>query len=274
MLVDLHTHSNASDGQYSPSDLTHLVYNSGIELWSLTDHDTIDGVAEAASASATFGIDFVPGIEISTQDITEIHILGYGIDTENPILNDRCSEFQKARSCRGERIRVYLAQKGIDIDLEEVVGYAEGNVLARPHFARYLVEHGYVPDRKSAFDRYLDTEDFKKNTDRRKPHPEETIELIHQAGGLAVLAHPGNYHLTEEVLINLLGRLSDMGLDGIECIYSGHSESQTNQYLRIMHLYDLKTGCGSDYHGEKVKPNLALGMNIDDSMLQYLIWKR
>ena len=267
MMIDLHTHSTASDGQHSPTELAQLVFQKGIRLWSLTDHDTFDGIAEAGEMAGKLGIPFIPGIEISTQDIEEIHILGYYIDINDPGLKRKCEEFREARLGRGPRIRDYLKTKGIEVNLDTVVGYAQGSVLARPHFARYLVEYGYVSNRKEAFDKYLDTDEFKSATDRRKPAPVETINLIHNAGGMAVLAHPGYYHMSEVELKDMIDRLYDIGLDGIECFYSKHSKEQTQLYLEIARKYGFKVSGGSDFHGEKVKPDIALGIDDKDSSI-------
>ncbi len=264
MRIDLHTHSSASDGQYSPTELIDIACGERIELLALTDHDTVDGISDASMAAGKSGIAFVPGIEISTQDIVEIHILGYGIDVTNQALLCACKEWRNARVNRGKLIKKYLNTKGISIDLAEVMTYARGQSLGRPHFAQYLQAYGIVKTRKEAFDKYLDTEEFKIATDRRKPSLQMAVELIHGAGGKALLAHPGIYRLTEEELDDLVFRLVEMGIDGVECFYSRHGKTQTEKYLSYIKKYELKTGCGSDFHGEKVKPEIGIGMEFDD----------
>lgn len=263
MLIDLHTHSTASDGQYTPVELIQKAVLCDLELFAITDHDTVQGLSDAEKYAKAQSLSFVPGIEISTQDIEEIHILGYGIDYNNLELLSACDAFSKDRSNRGQVIVDYLKSLNIDIDLKVVKSYVgEGN-LGRPHFARYLMEYGIVKSRKEAFDKYLDTEDFKKATDRKKPCCLEAIKLIHGAGGKAVLAHPGIYRMSEDLLDNLVSRLVEIGIDGIECFYSKHSKSQTEKYLEYISRYNLKTSCGSDFHGEKVKPDVGLGMGFD-----------
>ena len=263
MKIDLHTHSTASDGQYTPIELVQKSVLSDISLFAITDHDTVQGLADAEKYAKAQSLLFIPGIEISSQDVEEIHILGYGIDYNNLELVSACDTFSKARSNRGQVIVDYLKSLNIDIDLNVVKSYAGEGSLGRPHFARYLMEHGIVKSRKEAFDKYLDTEDFKKATDRKKPSCLEAIKLIHGAGGKGVLAHPGIYGMSEDLLDNLVKRLVEIGIDGIECFYSKHSKVQTEKYLEYIRKYDLKTSCGSDFHGENVKPDIKIGMIYD-----------
>ena len=263
MKIDLHTHSTASDGQYMPIELVQKAISSDIRLFAITDHDTVQGLADAEKYAKAQSLFFVPGIEISTQDVEEIHILGYGIDYNNSELVSACEVFAKARSNRGQVIVDYLKSLNIDVDLNVVKSYAGTGSLGRPHFARYLMEHKIVKSRKEAFDKYLDTKDFKKATDRKKPTCLEAIKLIHRAGGKAVLAHPGIYLMSEASLVNLVERLVEIGIDGIECFYSKHSKLQTEKYLEYIHRYNLKTSCGSDFHGERVKSDIQMGMVYD-----------
>ena len=162
-----------------------------------------------------------------------------------------------------------MSTLGIDVDLDVVKSYAGDSNLGRPHFARYLVETGVVENREAAFDLYLDTEEFRCATDRKKPGVAEAVSLIHGAGGKAVLAHPGNYKKTD--ITELVKRLVGCGLDGIECFYSKHDESQTQEFLRLVTKYGLRTSCGSDFHGEDVKPDIRLGMELEDRYRELLI---
>lgn len=262
-MIDLHTHTTASDGQHTPREVVRLAAEKGISLLAVTDHDSTEGVPEARREARKRGIGFVAGIEISTQDMEEIHILGYGIDVSHQGLRNACAKYREARAQRGQRIKDFLTSKGVEIDLDEVRGYAQDGSLGRPHFAQYLQNHGIVATRKEAFDKYLDTKEFREATDREKPAPETAIDLIHQAGGKAVLAHPGIYRMNEDKLRDLIRRLVEAGLDGIECFYSRHSSEQTERYLQYVREYGLKTGCGSDFHGKDVKPDISLGVDFD-----------
>lgn len=263
MKIDLHTHSTASDGQYTPIELVQKAVSCNMKLFAVTDHDTVQGLVDAEKYAKAKSLPYVSGVEISTQDLEEIHILGYGIDCNNKFLLDACATWQNARLNRGEVIKAYLHTKGIDINLDEVKSYAVNRSLGRPHFAQYLQNHGIVQTRKEAFDLYLDTEEFREATDRKKPSTEEAIKLIHGADGKAVLAHPGIYKMSEIQLDDLIKRLVDIGIDGIECFYSKHNIEQTNKYLEYISKYNLKTSCGSDFHGEKVKPDVLFGMDFD-----------
>ena len=264
MLIDLHTHSTASDGQYSPCELAYLVKKKGITNWSLTDHDTVAGLEEAERIAQETYIGFIPGIEISTQDEEEIHILGYGIDYRNYYLKEKCRIFAIERLNRANKICDYLETKGIKVDMDEVKSYAKGDVMGRPHFARYLIAHNIVQERKEAFDLYLDTNEFKAATERKLPTSEEAIDLIHKANGVAFIAHPGLYKMNIDSKRKLVSRLAAYGLDGIECIYSKHSKEETEVYLSWAEKLGLKISVGSDFHGEKVKPDVELGMMINE----------
>jgi predicted metal-dependent phosphoesterase TrpH len=271
MKLDLHIHTTASDGQYTPGQVVEMCKELDLAYMAITDHDTVSGLEEGAERAAQLGIPFIPGIEISTQDSEEIHILGYYIDRENEALVKACREFEQSRSERGERICAFFHKKGIPLDLDEVREYAGEGSLGRPHFARWLLEHGYVKDRKYAFYRYLDTKDFHRETDRVKPSPIEAIELIHRAGGKAVLAHPGLLKMDYVRQVQLIKTLKANGLDGIEAIYRRHNDRQRAKYMALAEELQLKISCGSDFHGEKVKPDVKLGMEIAEADVEMVV---
>lgn len=263
MYLDLHVHTTASDGQYTPTEIISKAKELGLERIAITDHDTVDGIAEAKLAASELQIDFVPGIEISTQDTEEVHILGLGIDHENMELEETCRVYAESREKRAEKICEYLGTKRIKVLLEDIQKIAGDGVIGRPHFAQYLQEHGYVKSREEAFRKYLDTKEFKKYTDRKKPSPEEAISLIHTAGGKAFLAHPGLLKMgwaEEELFIN---RLKSVGLDGIEAYYSRHTGPQIERFLELAKKYDLLVSAGSDFHGEEIKADIKLGYKIE-----------
>lgn len=267
MKIDLHTHSTFSDGQYTPSELVMMAKESGIEVLALTDHDIPEGNAESENVAKKVGIRFIPGIEISCQDVEEVHMVGLYINYKNKELIDACNRFRYARDRRAIKIIEYLGKFSIPIKLEEVRKIAGEGSIGRPHFARWLIEHGYVSERKEAFSKYLDSQDFHKYVSREKPTPEEAINLIHNAGGKAVLAHPGLLKMSLEKQEQFISKLKIKGLDGIECFYSKHSDSQVKKYVELANTYDLKMSCGSDFHGEKVKPTVKLGMEVSTYLL-------
>lgn len=265
--LDLHTHTTASDGQYSPREVVSKAAEKDIKVLAITDHDTISGLDEALEAGEKEGITVIPGIEISTHKGIEIHVLGFFIDRTNSELVEKCREFEESRANRAIRITEYLNGLGLPVDLDEVRAYAGEGAIGRPHFAKWLLEHGYVKSVKDAFDRFLNTPRFKKETERVKPSPEEAIELIHKAGGVAVLAHPGLMRLGRRNQEEMIEAFAEAGLDGIECLYSKHEKKQEEYYLKLAEKHDLLVTAGSDFHGEKVKPEIALGVKLTPQRL-------
>lgn len=261
--LDLHIHTTASDGQYAPAEIINLAKSAQLAMVAVTDHDTVDGISEAKRQAAILGINFVPGVEISTQGTEEIHILGYRIDETTPKLINCCREYNKSRLERGKRICSFLERQGLNVPLQEVRLLAGSGSLGRPHFAAWLQEHGYVSSKQEAFQKYLDTPEFHANTDRIKPTPQEAIKLIHQSGGIASLAHPGLLKMTLERQGQLISQLKAVGLDAVECFYSKHSDLQTERYLSFVEKFNLNISCGSDFHGEQIKPDVLLGMEFD-----------
>lgn len=271
MLLDLHTHSTASDGQYTPAELVGLAARKELQIYALTDHDTMNGIREARTEAKRRGVHFVPGIEISSSAGEEIHVVGLGINEEEAHLAAACREFIESRDNRGEVICEYLNGLGMDVSMEEIRLIAGEANIARPHFAAWLQQHGYVSERKEAFRRYLDTEAFHEATDRKLPPAEDSIALIHGAGGRAVLAHPGLMKMPLEEQKRLVERLKEAGLDAVECCYYKHTNKQVRLYHGWAKEYGLKISCGSDFHGEKVKPDVPFGMNLAEELVGELV---
>lgn len=265
-MIDLHIHTNCSDGQFSPEETMRLAWKAGVTVAAVTDHDTVSGVAPAAKAAQQNGIRFFAGIEISVQGEAELHILGYGIDPENPELIAFCQKFQEQRAARAVRIVDYLIECGAPVTLEEVRRCNAGKISGRPHFAKALVEKGYASSIQDAFARYLTTPAFYAHVERPKPLPEKGIAMIRKAGGVAVLAHPYLLRMEPSRLETLLVQLKTYGLQGIEAYYSRHTAEQTQQYLQLARRHDLLVTCGSDFHGPAVKPDIALGSGINGNL--------
>lgn len=256
---DLHVHSTASDGQYTPSQLVEMAKRQGIEVLALTDHDTLDGLDESLRAGAAAGIQVIPGVELSAREYDTFHILGYCFRKEALELQELCRRMREQREERNPRLLAFLRRHGVALSLEEVREVAGGPVLGRPHFAQAMVRRGYVRTSREAFDRYLDTEEYHRQVERDKPPVQECIETIKAAGGKAVLAHPYQIGLENgalEVLVSTLVRA--YGLDGIECFYPRHTPEQTAFYLALAEKYRLHVTGGSDFHGEAVKPDISL----------------
>lgn len=258
MIADLHTHSTASDGQYTPEELVRLAKERGIDVLALTDHDTLDGAAAAVSAGEALGIRVLPGVELGAAEYENLHILGYGVAPDAAELAGLCGKFKAARDERKFRIVDYLREKGCGLSLEEVEEIAGGNIIGRPHFAQAMVRRGYVETNREAFDRYLDTAEYHQKVKRFKAGAQTCLGAIKSAGGKASLAHPYQLALEDEALEALVRRLKDWGLDAIECYYPRHTPEQTAAYLRLAEKYGLHVTGGSDFHGERVKPDIRL----------------
>ena len=258
--VDLHTHSKASDGTLTPTDLVRLAKQQGLSALALTDHDTIAGAAEAALAARCEGIDFLPGIEISAEfpQPGTLHILGYGIDPQSASLQLMTRELIDGRDTRNPKIIDRLRQIGVPITMEEVETQAAGGVVGRPHIAAVLLKKGLVSSIKQAFDVYLG-HGGSAYFDKERLSPARAIGMIHDAGGVAVVAHPSQLRTENDAqLERVIKDLIDLGLDGIEVLHSDHSETQIKKYTELADRYRvLKTG-GSDFHGMN-KPKISLG---------------
>lgn len=265
-VVDLHAHTTASDGQHSPSTLVEMASVAGLEVLAVTDHDTTSGIAEAMEAGMRLGIEVVPGIELSAEPPktpggvrNQCHILGLYVDPNCAALLERLQTVILNRNRRNARIVQRMREElHWDVTLAEVEHAAGGDVVARPHFARVLVDKGYVASMKEAFDVYLG-KGGKAYVDRDRLTAEEAIGLIHAAGGVAVLAHPNNLAMDAAGTELYIQHLREIGLDGIEARYNLHTEADTARYLALAQRLDLVTSGGSDFHGLSVKSRVQLG---------------
>jgi 3',5'-nucleoside bisphosphate phosphatase len=263
MSIDLHTHSNFSDGTMTPTELVALARHKKISALALTDHDTMAGVDEAVQAGVDLGVEIIPGLEISVLYVkVEYHILGYWADPHNSLLAAALARLQGARAERNTRILEKLSGLGIAVTGEELQVVSEQGQTGRPHIARILVERGVVKTMNEAFEQFL-----KKGgaayVSRFTFDAAEAVSLIHQSGGLAVLAHPAQ---NDPELIRLPAVLADLvpaGLDGIELYYPTHSNKVKKKLRTLADQYDLILTGGSDYHGT-VRPgtSLAGGGNV------------
>lgn len=258
--VDLHCHSTASDGTLAPADVVRLAKNSGLTALALTDHDTIAGLPEAATAAKELGLDFLPGIEISCEVLkpATMHMLGYGVDSDSQPLKELTSQLQAGRDDRNPRIIRKLNELNVAITMEEVEAEAGGDVVGRPHIAAVMLRKGYVSSIKQAFDKYLATGGL-AYFDRDRPTPKRGIELIRQAGGLPVLAHPVQLRTENDAqLERTVKDLADLGLAGIEVIHSDHDDAWFEKCIRLAERFGLLRTGGSDFHGTN-KKDIRLG---------------
>lgn len=268
--IDLHTHSTCSDGTFTPSELAACAAEKGLAAFALTDHDTTEGLKEAAAAAAERGVEFVPGIEFSTDwRGRDIHIVGLDIRPDNPQLKEKLDTFRRNRDARNEEM-LSLLQKvgGFDISMDALrADYGEDTVITRAHFGRWLFEHGCVRSISEAFALYLG-DGCPCFVEKKRTRPETAIRLILGAGGISVLAHPLLYHLSMQELEELAGELKEYGLAGIEAIYStnlGLDESRMRRFARKM---GLKISGGSDFHG-KNKPLIEMGSGRGNLKIPY-----
>lgn len=275
--VDLHCHSTASDGTLRPADVARLAKDSGLTAFAITDHDTVAGIGEAASAAGSLGLDFIAGIEISAEypHPGTMHILGYGIDPESPSLKDLTETLIAGRDNRNPRIVAKLNEMGVAVSMSEWEDGAKGSVLGRPQLAAILVRKGYVSSIKQAFDKYLG-QGAPAYFDKERLTPKQAISRIRNAGGLPVLAHPTqlrreNFAQIETEVKNLL----DLGLAGIEVIHTDFDQKTVDFLTQLAdRLKLLKTG-GSDFHGSNkpdVKLGVANGRRIPRAFFDHLIF--
>lgn len=267
--IDLHTHTLYSDGSVSPEELVAMAARAGARAIAITDHDTVDGLAEGKATAERLGVEFVSGIEISAEhEPGTMHILGYYIDSESSLLQSKLVELRLARKERNPEIANRLRSLGFDIDYDEVVKAAGSEVVGRPHFARLMVEKGYAQSMQDAFTRFL-AKGAAAFVDKRRLTPADSINLIHSAGGVAVLAHPYQLKpLSVEGQDTLIGELAALGLDGVEAIYSRHSPEQRDGYSKLAARHGLLVTGGSDFHGS-YKPDLKIVSGSGDLRVPY-----
>lgn len=257
-MVDLHVHSNKSDGTFTPSELVTMAIQKNLTALALTDHDTTDGLAELTHAAQDKPLEVVPGIELSTEyEGKDIHIVGLFIDPEQTDFKAHLKSFVESRDARNHKMCANLQEAGIPISYEALQEANPGSVITRAHYGTWLLKHGIVSSVADAFSRYLGdhTPYF---VPREKVTPQQAVSLIQKAGGLAILAHPILYRMSRERLDILVCRLKNVGLTGIEAIYATYNHREENQIRQLALKYDLLISGGSDFHGF-AKPKLELG---------------
>lgn len=244
--ADLHLHTTCSDGRLAPAALVRLARRHGLAVIAVTDHDTLAGVAEAMAAGHAEGVEVLPGVELSvTVDAREVHLLGYGFDPDDEALLARLAQFRAARRDRGAAIVRRLQALGLPLHLDDVAAHVQGAVLARPHVAAALVARGFATSYADAFERFL-----RDGGPAHVPKPAlsaaEALRLLHEAGGVGVLAHPGmNFPA------GAFEALLAAGLDGVETVHPSHSVFLVRYYRALARRHGLLETGGSDYHGTR-----------------------
>ncbi len=264
--IDLHVHSNYSDGTCTPEELVDLAIDRELVAFSLTDHDTVDGVERAVSYGKKRHMEVIPGVELSCEYVInaekkkEIHILGYQLDYQNEELLNTLTKVAKERDDRNQKMCVNLHNAGYPIDYESLTARFGNTILTRSHFARFLLEQGAVPSIDAAFKKIL-AQDGPYFVMRKYLSPKEGISLIKKAGGIPVLAHPLLYKLSVTEIRNLLFELKSYGLKGIEAIYSRNHGNDEAFVRKLAKDYDLFITGGTDFHGAN-KPDLDIGSGV------------
>jgi hypothetical protein len=264
LKLDLHTHTTVSDGSFTPQEILAKAAELDLQYFAITDHDTIDALEQIEEIPA--GVVFINGVEISAEFPKTLHILGYNFDSQNQKLRSILHELQEFRKKRNAKMLQKLAENGFHISLEELETEAKGELVGRPHFANLMFKKGYIGSYQEAFDLYLDKgKPFYMN--KKRLAPKLAVELILQAGGIPVLAHPYQTKLNDEDLDKLIKELKDYGLMGIEVYYSQHSNEQIEKYLKFSEKFNLLATAGSDFHGIN-KPHIPLGMDVPQKHLE------
>ncbi len=248
-MIDLHLHSNASDGHHSPSELMRMTKRLGISTVALTDHDTMYGVAEAREEAKAQGLRFIQGVEISAGGCPETHILGYGLDMSSLRLKELFEQMRRARRKRAMVFVEKLNDIGIPISYERVLdGASDEKAIGRPHIGKALVDMGYAEDLSDAFGKYL-IRSAKTYVPREKVPIKQAIETINKAKGVAVLAHPVLLRYDSRTLENAVIYMKAIGISGIECYHPTHSREDVRFYRSLASRMGLMITGGSDFHG-------------------------
>jgi len=253
--IDLHTHTTASDGTTPPRALVELARNRGLAAIAISDHDSTEGLDEALAAGHDLNVDVIPAVEMST-DISEgeVHVLGYFINHHDRRFQTLLRTLREARLGRARKMVDKLAALGMPLDWGRVQTFAGSGAVGRPHVAMAMVERGYVPDIRTAFDLYINR-NGPAYVERYKLTPAEAIGLVRQVGGLPVLAHP----LEGKGCLHLVPDLVMAGLEGLECYYTGYTTEQMALLEATARQYDLVPSGGSDFHGADVVAGAILG---------------
>ncbi len=271
-IIDLHTHSTCSDGTLSPKQLSLYAAKKGLSAYALTDHDTVDGIEEAKFYAEKNNIEFIPGIEISSgYNNREIHIVGLFIDYKNSTLISRLSHIKEKREKRNEIIVKKLDGLGIKIDYDEILNENKGKIITKAHFAKQLVKKNYSSSIYEALNKYLN-EGAPAYVKKEVLPAKETVSLIKSAGGIAVLAHPLYYKLSENELNKMLEDLSPY-LTAMECYYSTHSKEDVLYTVSLCERYGLLASGGSDFHGDN-KPGLDLAVGYGNLKADYAVLEK
>lgn len=269
-IIDLHVHTNLSDGTDSPSATVQRAASRALKAIAITDHDTVAGVEEAIEQGHKSGVEVIAGVELSAvAGDKSIHILGYGLQVESPLLLKSLEEIQAARNKRNRDIIDKLKEMGFEVSMDELQNRSREGQTGRPHLARLLHQKKVVRNSGEAFSRYLG-KNGSAYVARKTLAAEEAIRIIKGAGGLAVLAHPLTMGLDDKDLALLIEELKNSGLAGLEVLYPNHNRDSQERLLELSKKFNLLITGGSDFHG-KNKPNIRMGRVSGNQTIPYKI---
>jgi predicted metal-dependent phosphoesterase TrpH len=252
--VDLHTHTNRSDGTFEPAELVRLAAERGLDAVGVTDHDTTDGLPEAAAAGTEHGVEVVPGVEFSAEHLgSSVHVLCYWMDPSHEGFQAELSRLRNDRFRRGELMVEKLQALGFDLSFERVREIAKGGNIVRPHVAQAMVEAGIVASEEEAFEKWI-ADGRPAHVPKHALDPVDAVTLIRQAGGVCVLAHPGMWGDQTSVPDELIEAMAGAGMAGLEVEHTDHSPEQRDRYRALAAGLDLVATGGSDCHGTRYDP--------------------
>jgi predicted metal-dependent phosphoesterase TrpH len=259
--IDLHAHSNRSDGTFTPRELVRLAAERELDVVALTDHDTTDGLDEAFAQGASSGVEVVPGVEFSAEfDRTSVHVLCYWMDVRNEGLQAELRRLRDDRFRRGELMVERLRELGVPIEFERVREIAGEATIVRPHVAQAMVEAGVVASEEEAFERWI-ADGRPAHVPKHALDPVDAVSLIRQAGGVCVLAHPGMWGDQTSVPDELIEAMAGAGMAGLEVDHTDHSPEQRERYRAMAAALGLVATGGSDCHGTRYEP-IRLGTTL------------
>lgn len=267
-MIDLHTHTKASDGEKTPEELIDLAIKSNINALAITDHDTVDSLEIAEKyASTKRNFLFIPGIEMEAEfNNGQMHILGLFIDYKNQTLLDKLSYVKKERNLRNEKFINELNKMGYEITLDELKEISGGNTIGKPHFARIFLKKNYIKTKSEMFDRFFNQPPLSKYK-KFSYSPKDVITMLKNSGGTVILAHPQTLKLEKEEFIEKVIELKSYGLDGLECYHSKQTPEQMKEFKEIAKNLNLLISKGSDYHGPITKPETKLGTGNNNNIV-------
>jgi predicted metal-dependent phosphoesterase TrpH len=272
--IDLHAHTTHSDGTCTPTELVALASDVGLDALAVTDHDTTTALAEAREAGKRAGVEILGGCEITAGHTSGVvHVLAYDFDAEDAALRALLAQVQDGRDARNDAMFEKLAGLGVPLEEDEVRRFAVGRIVARPHFARAMVERGYVDSPREAFNHYL-RDGGPAYVRAEVPAAATVIETTARAGAITVLAHPRSLRLgTRDAYVDTLTAFREAGLVGVEVDHPSHDADRRRMFGDVARLLDLVASGGSDFHGS-VKPHIALGTGDGTIDVRYETWER